>query len=484
MPYFCRNNRSIWQGPRLWFTLAILGTISLQMSLIVRSLVNYREDLVLVGKNSSTADLIEGDRNRSSYSWLGGSGIPSGILSELHQHHQHHLKNQQSMTEFVLFILLSFQSGAHPILVKLYMPPNVVRTSVILSQESIKLTISLIMLTIRGSLGNVVESWTLHGAILAAGIPASLFVIQSYCNLMANQTLPPVTFVLLSQTKIIATAWCCFLLLGQKQSKLQIMALSLLVISTLLLQRIIPIRQRFSRCLNIEDTTVNLQTEPTIRNSFPIDSNSTNSTTRLFPSSEIATQSSFVDQHKNVEDNEDTASRLFLMGIVPVLIASFLSGLAGTITQKALQMNHRDPFLFNMELSIFSTMLLSATHFLVGQKQRQPQCAASTAKADTDADHRRQGNTQRFGQSGWTLQTWIPIVSHAIGAILVGLVTKYSGAVTKGFAIIFGIMVSAMLNQMVLTEGNGRGGMSLEELSGGFLGIASLWIHVSNPPTK
>ncbi|KAG7355630.1 nucleotide-sugar transporter [Nitzschia inconspicua] len=475
MPYFCRKNRSIWQGLRLWLALAILGTISLQLSLIIQSLVNYSDDLVFVGKNSSTADLTEGDRNRSSYSWLGGSVTPSGILSELHKHHQHQLKKQQSMTEFVLFILLSFQSGAHPILVKLYMPPIVVRTSVILSQESIKLTISLIVLTIRGSLGNVVESWTLHGAILAAGIPASLFVIQNYCNLMANQTLPPVTFVLLSQTKIITTAWCCFLLLGQKQSKLQIMALSLLVISTLILQRIIPIRQRFSRCLDIEDTTDNLQAEPTmIRNSFPIDSNSTNSTTRSFPSSEVATESSF----------EDTASRLFLMGIVPFLIASFLSGLAGTITQKALQVNHRDPFLFNMELSIFSTMLLSATHFLVGQKQCPPQCAASTAKADTGADHRRQGNAQRFGQSGWTLQTWIPIVSHALGAILVGLVTKYSGAVTKGFAIIFGIMVSAMLNQMVLTKRNGRGGLSLEELAGGFLGIASLWIHLSNPPTK
>ena len=34
--------------------------------------------------------------------------------------------------------------------------------------------------------------------------------------------------------------------------------------------------------------------------------------------------------------------------------------------------------------------------------------------------------------AGWTLTSWIPVVSNAVGGILVGLVTKYSGGVRKG----------------------------------------------------
>ena len=46
---------------------------------------------------------------------------------------------------------------------------------------------------------------------------------------------------------------------------------------------------------------------------------------------------------------------------------------------------------------------------------------------------------------GWTWKTWIPIVSNACGGVVVGLVTKHAGAVRKGFALIFGLVLSGVL---------------------------------------
>ena len=85
---------------------------------------------------------------------------------------------------------------------------------------------------------------------------------------------------------------------------------------------------------------------------------------------------------------------------------------------------------------------------------------------------------------GWTMHTLIPIVSAAVGGVLVGLLTKYSGSVVKNFAVIVGIIVSAILNQLVLKDAKGHGGLSREEILGASLGIISLWIHLTNPPTE
>ena len=43
----------------------------------------------------------------------------------------------------------------------------------------------------------------------------------------------------------------------------------------------------------------------------------------------------------------------------------------------------------------------------------------------------------------------IPVVSNACGGIIVGLVTKYAGGVTKGFALIAGILVTAVADFFV-----------------------------------
>lgn len=46
---------------------------------------------------------------------------------------------------------------------------------------------------------------------------------------------------------------------------------------------------------------------------------------------------------------------------------------------------------------------------------------------------------------GWTLLTMVPIVTYALGGIIVGLVMKHAGAVQKGFAIMGGIVLTGFV---------------------------------------
>lgn len=134
--------------------------------------------------------------------------------------------------------------------------------------------------------------------------------------------------------------------------------------------------------------------------------------------------------------------------------------LAGTLTQRTLQMNERSPHIFNMELSIFSSIFL-LTSLVAGS----PDCQ----KIKTDGI-----------SAGWTLTTWIPIVANGLGGILVGLVTKYQGAVVKNFAMIFGMVISGVLQQVF--SSSEAEGVTKEQLAGAILGALSLFMHATYPP--
>ena len=74
----------------------------------------------------------------------------------------------------------------------------------------------------------------------------------------------------------------------------------------------------------------------------------------------------------------------------------------------------------------------------------------------------------------WTIQTLIPVFTNAIGGIVVGLVTKYAGSVKKGFALIFGMVLTGVVQSIV--EGIP---CSKTKVVGGALAAFSLWIHSS-----
>lgn len=312
--------------------------------------------------------------------------------------------------------LLAIQFGCQPILTKTLVPKSLVRSTFLLAQDSSRILLCAIMLLITGDLGKSFSQWTFQSALLGAGIPSILYLIQNYCSLMAYQNLPPVTYNILNQTKTLSAALCCYLVMGKPQSPLQIVSLMILLFSALVLEGIVPLG---------------------IGNSKKEDS------------SEIRDSSTI----------SESGRADLLSGVIPILVASFISGLAGALTQKTLQGTSINPYVFSMELSMFSIMILLTS--LV------------TGSPDGKKIRENQINV------GWTWKTWIPVITNAMGGLLVGLVTKYAGAVKKGFALILGLVLSGVL-QTRFSEGDES--ISLQQIAGGVLASISLWMHSAFPP--
>ena len=269
--------------------------------------------------------------------------------------------------------------------------------------------------------------------IAMAGLPAFLYTIQNISSLMAYQNLEALTFNVLNQTKILSAAFFCFLVMGKRQSKMQVASLVLLTLSTLVIEKIV---------------------HPTAFMSL------------------IKGNGPAFGLGKFIENVMGGGGRRFTHGIVPIVAASMISGLAGALTQLNLQGGGskmkiwgkkkpatsrppRNAYLFSMEMNVASILLL----------------LASLSMSASGRDILRSPSTFFMG---WTPQTFIPVVTNAIGGILVGLVTKHAGSVRKGFALIFGLLLSGLF------QANGSGIRS-EQVIGGLMAAASLWIHTVSP---
>ncbi|XP_039115027.1 UDP-N-acetylglucosamine transporter ROCK1 isoform X2 [Dioscorea cayenensis subsp. rotundata] len=116
--------------------------------------------------------------------------------------------------------------------------------------------------------------------------------------------------------------------------------------------------------------------------------------------------------------------QVVLLGIIPVLVASVLSGLASSLCQWASQVKKHTSYLMTVEMSLIGSLcLLASTH-------KSP---------DGEA-------IRKFGFfHGWTIWTLVPVTMNAVGGILVGLVTAYAGGVRKGFVIVSALLVTALL---------------------------------------
>jgi UDP-sugar transporter A1/2/3 len=121
----------------------------------------------------------------------------------------------------------------------------------------------------------------------------------------------------------------------------------------------------------------------------------------------------------------------------------------------------RNSYLFTMELCVVSLVFM----------------LSSMLKSEDGRQIRANGFFHK-----WPPTTIIPILTNAAGGIVVGLVTKYAGSVKKGFALIFGLLLSGIL-QAIMNDngGDGRNKISLEHVVGGCLAGLSLWMHSAFP---
>ncbi len=276
----------------------------------------------------------------------------------------------------------------------------------------------------RGSeLKKALEGWSISSWLRVAVLPALLYTVQNTCALTAYQNLDGVTFNVLNQTKTLSAAVCCYLLMGRKQSKLQILALVMLFLSALIVENLIPLN-KYLDYLNFGD------------NNDGDDKGNAN-----------------IMEEK--QQSAQRSSNHFTHGVVPVLMASFISGLAGAISQKNLQNGGRNPYLFSSELCIASIISLSISLLF-------------------SPDGERIKSNGFFDQ--WTITTLIPVLTNAVGGIVVGLVTKYAGSVRKGFALIFGMVLTGVAQSI-----NDGLPLSSSQIIGGVIAALSLWLHATNP---
>ncbi|KAM0936912.1 putative nucleotide-sugar transporter [Dioscorea sansibarensis] len=273
----------------------------------------------------------------------------------------------QKARVWLYLVLLTLQYGSQPLLSKRFVGKEAIVTSLVLACEAAKVVCALILLAKEGSLKRSFNQWTLIGSLTASGLPAAIYALQNSLLQISYKNLDSLSFSILNQTKLIFTALFTYVILGHKQSHQQVGALVLLVIAAILLS---------------------------------------------------------VGEGSGKGSSGNNPDQVLLLGIIPVLVASVLSGLASSLCQWASQVKKHTSYLMTVEMSLIGSLcLLASTH-------KSP---------DGEA-------IRKFGFfHGWTIWTLIPVIMNAVGGILVGLVTAYAGGVRKGFVIVSALLVTALL---------------------------------------
>jgi UDP-sugar transporter A1/2/3 len=229
-----------------------------------------------------------------------------------------------------------------------------------------------------------------------------------------------VTFNGLNQTKTLSAALWCFLLMGKMQSAIQMVALTVLLFSAMLFQGSISISGLFQK---------------------------------------KSENNGGGERTKSVEQTRPHTS--FSKGIVPCLAAAFISGLAGALSQKGVQMaggKGRNPYLYTMELGLYSSISLLVS--LVVTK-------------DGRKSLKEESGIFRY----WTPLSIIPVAVRALGGVLTALVHKHAGATRKGFALILGLVLTGVTQSWIEGER-----LSADELMAMALVILSSYLHLAYPP--
>ncbi|XP_028104279.1 UDP-N-acetylglucosamine transporter ROCK1-like isoform X1 [Camellia sinensis] len=254
-------------------------------------------------------------------------------------------------------LLLTLQYGAQPLISKRFIRQEVIVTSSVLACEIIKVIFALILIVRDGGLRRLFKEWTLAGSLITSGLPAAIYALQNSLLQISYKNLDSLTFSMLNQTKLFFTALFTYIILRQKQSIQQIGALFLLIMAAVLLS---------------------------------------------------------IGEGSSKGSTSSNPDQILFYGIIPIMVASVLSGLASALCQWASQVKKHTSYMMTLEMSTVGSLCL----------------LASTYKSPDGEAIRQHGFLY-----GWTPLTLIPVISNALGGILVGLITSYAGGVRKYFNI-------------------------------------------------
>ncbi|KAJ2452570.1 UDP-galactose transporter Gms1 [Coemansia sp. RSA 2336] len=195
-------------------------------------------------------------------------------------------------------------------------------------------------------------------------IPAGLYTIQNNLQYTAVTLLDAATFQVTYQLKILTTALCAVAILNTRLSRTRWFALLALTVGVILVQ---------------------LPSSPT-------------------------------------SGGQASGGSLRFLGLLAVLVACILSGLAGVYFEKVLKGSRKSVWTRNAQLSLFSIAPALFGVFIVdGQEIRS--------------------NGFFYGYTGWTYGA---IACQAVGGLIVAVVVKYADNILKGFATSISIIVSCL----------------------------------------
>lgn len=276
------------------------------------------------------------------------------------------MSNVEDLKKGYFFIgLAAFQFGFQPFLVRWY-TKGTHTSSIVLTCELLKIIFCNVALFVSGQFYSEWSNWTFMKSLKTAGLPAFLYVIINMLYQIAYLNLNSVLFNFLNQTKILFTALFLWIFLNRKQSLQQVLALIILLVSSTLLT---------------------------------------------------------LGQYYDTVDEESKRQQEIMMGIVPVLLGSLLSGITTAISQHVLQDENRSSYLYTTELAIWGMFPLFIA--IVNDFQSSS------------------GEQYNFFKK-WSGFTLLSVTSNALGGIIVGLVVKFAGGVRKGFGTVIGMFLTAI----------------------------------------
>jgi UDP-sugar transporter A1/2/3 len=243
-------------------------------------------------------------------------------------------------------------------------------TTAIVCQEIIKMVVAAVLLYAESfdfnDFKNAINQQIINNKVdsIKTGVPALLFTIQTNLVYLAISNLDAAVFQVTFQIKILTTALFTVVLLNRSLRFLQWISLIILCAGVSIIQ-----------IQNVNG------------------SNSNN------------------DDHKNA-----------IFGLLCVLMACTLSGLAGVYFEKILKNSKVSIWVRNIQLGVFGTFFALMTVFF------------------SDFD-----NVKEKGFFfGYNSLVWINIIIQSAGGLLVAVVIKYADNILKGFATSIAIIVSCL----------------------------------------
>ena len=346
--------------------------------------------------------------------------------------HQRFISWKKIMRNVAPFCVLSVQYGAQPLLTKKFISTNVSSLGVVAATECMKIVLCLILMRIQGPREIRRQFRKVRLKVFALSVvPAICYSIQNVLMQYGYHSVDAVLFNCLNQTKIIWTALFVYVVFGTRQTFVQCLCLLGLMLASVILQ-----------IKEILEPAVDAQKS-------------------------LGDVNGGGEKGTMMIEEEDYARYL---GVLAVTAASCLSGLASTSTQISLEALRRPAQMLTIEMAIASIPIVYFVHIsklafgdeVFVQQQQQTHLQEHAAERSGNNSLASSAAIQRLfyaGSTEWfsmfdhfTLLTFVPIFTSAVGGICVGLVTKNLGSVAKGFAITIGLILTGVIESVAKGE--------------------------------